>query len=114
MMQVLIVAQGYQPKHIAQTRSNHFHKSKVEAPAKTPAEIVLVLDGFVRLSNPQPPEMWTLPDFSVVDETCTIVTFCCDYMVSSADFINAGVSLQNKQSLKVIRLFGDATHDEIH
>ena len=103
------------PKEISRTRSNQSQQTRVTAPAETPAELVLYRDGLVRQSNPQPWEMWTLPDFSIVDETCTIVPFCCDYMVSSAvNFINAGVSLQNNQSVKVSRLVGDATPDESH
>ena len=50
-----------------------------------------------------------------MNETCIVVPFCCDYMVSSVvNFINAGVSLHNTQSVNVIRLVGDATHDESH
>ena len=43
----------------------------------------------------------------------TIVPYTCDYMVGSvATFANIGISLQNSQSTRVLRLVGDATHDE--
>ena len=37
----------------------------------------------------------------------------CDEMVSAAaKFISTRISLQNKDNIRVVRLVGDATHDE--
>ena len=66
-----------------------------------------------RKSNAEPWDAWTLPDFAVTEDTATIVPYTCDEMVSAAaKFINTGISLQNTDNIRVIRLVGDATHDE--
>ena len=67
----------------------------------------------MRKSHAEPWHVRTLPDFSVTDERATIVPFTCDEIVNAAaKFINSGVSLQNRQTMKDIRLVGDANHDE--
>ena len=75
-------------------------------------EMQKLVNSLTRQSNAKPWEVWTLPDFSVIDDAVTIVPFSCDYMLSScAVFITSGL-LANRQSTRVMRLCGDATFGE--
>ena len=102
-------------KQITRRRAYLNEKISTNAPAESPAEYAQFRDANIRPSNPEPWQMWTLPDFSVISDEATILPFTCDHMLNAgAKFINAGISLQNGQGLKVVRLAGDATHDESH
>ena len=67
----------------------------------------------VRRNGSCPSTVYTLPDFSKVHEKKTIVPFTCDVMLAAAQkYIAQGVSAHNGSHTRVIRLVGDATHDE--
>ena len=72
-----------------------------------------MVDSMVRRNGSCPSTVYTLPDFSKVDEKKTIVPFTCDVMLAAAQkYIAQGVSAHNGSHTRVIRLVGDATHDE--
>ena len=72
-----------------------------------------MVDALIRKSNTCPSTVHTLPDSSNVDGKTTIVPFTCDVMLAAAQkFIAQSVSTTNGAHTKVIRLVGDATHDE--
>ena len=59
--------------------------------------------------------MNSLQDFLVITPTATILPLMCDHMIDSlAQFIKTGVANSNSGSLQVLRLVGDAAHDETH
>ena len=88
-------------------------QARVSAPAESPAELRQVVDSMARKSNAEPWDAWTLPDFAVTEDTATIVPHTCDEMVNAAaKFINTGISLQNTDNIRVIRLVGHANHYE--
>ena len=99
--------------HISNTRAFLNQQNKISAPAESPVELRQYVNSRIRSSHAEPWAVWTLPDYSLVTDKVTIVPYTCDYMVGSvAKFANIGISLHNSQSTRVLRLVGDATHDE--
>ena len=87
-------------RQITRTRVSLNLNARVEASDETPAELSQLRDSEIRPSNPEPWQIWTLPDFIVIDDNVTIMPDACDcYMIDPAGkFINQGLSLQNNQS----------------
>ena len=71
-------------RQITRTRASLNFNVRVEAPRETPAELSQLRESTIRLSNPDPWQIWTLPDFSVIDDNTTIMPHTCDYMIDSA------------------------------
>ena len=89
-------------------------KTRIDAPGESPAELSQMVDALIRkIILAHQLIVYTLPDFSKVDGKTTIVPFTCDVMLAAAQkFIAQGVSTTNGAHTRVIRLVGDATHDE--
>ena len=85
--------------------------TRIDVPAESSVEFKQVADSIGRGSSLGmfgPCQIYQLLMISA-----TIVSFTYDEMVNAAaKFINRGISLQHKETAKVIRLVCDATHDE--
>ena len=100
-------------RQISRSRSSITSQTRIDAPGESPAELSEMVDSMVRRNGSCPSTVYTLPDFSKVDEKKTIVPFTCDVMLAAAQkYIAQGVSAHNGSHTRVIRLVGDATHDE--
>ena len=100
-------------RQISRSRSSITSQTRIDAPGESPAELSEMVDSMVRRNGSCPSTVYTLPDFSKVDEKKTIVPFTCDVMLAAAQkYIAQGVSVHNGSHTRVIRLVGDATHDE--
>ena len=88
-------------------------KNRMSAPAESPDELKQYVNSLIRSSQREPCTVWTMADFSLVTDRVTIVPFTCDHMIAAfTKHANPGISLKNSQSTRVLKLVGDATHDE--